>query len=511
MDSSAPVDKFDDSYKWRATIVVMFGGFMSVFNIAIVNVVLPEIMVAVRADVEKIKWVINGYMIALVVMMPMTGWLSKRLTHRNLYTGSLALFTVGSLLCGTAWNANSLIFYRILQGIGGGVLMPVSMAIMITVFPPGQRGMATAIWGLSTAIGASIGPTIGGYLTEFLNWRFIFYINVIPGLVGTVLSAIVLKKEVPLKEKFDFPGFLTMTIALVSLLLALSQGRTEGWGSNYILGLLGIFLVSSVLFLVIEHKIPKPLIDLSLYRDTNYLIASIIYLVVGVGLYGSGFLAPMFMISILGYSVLQTAVVQIPGAAVVIGATNISGKITDKYDPRIPLGVGLVIWFFFMFLFSRVDARISYMGMLWVMLVRGIALGLVMPANTTVAMSTIDPEKMTMAAGLFNLSMALGGMFGVALLGSMLERRELIHYANYSWLQDQTSFATNNAVTMMQTFFQSLGIVGYQAHALAVSSLARMVNGEALITAFQDCFAFLSIPYLGTTLLVFLIRRPKHV
>ncbi len=511
MENPLTPEQQDPSYKWRATAVVMFGGFMSVFNIALVNVVLPEIMVAVRADVEKIKWVINGYMIALAVMMPMTGWLGKRLTNRNLYTVSLALFTLGSLLCGTAWSANSLIFYRILQGIGGGVLMPISMAIMITVFPPKQRGMAMAIWGLSTAMGASIGPTIGGYLTDLFNWRFIFYINVIPGLVGTVLSSVVLKKEEPVREKFDFLGFISMATALVSLLVALSQGRTEGWHSDYILRLLGIFAVSSILFLIVENKTKHPLIDLSLYRDANYFIACTVYIIMGMGLYGSGFLAPLFMISVLGYSVLQAAVVQIPGSAIVIATTNISGKITDNIDARPPLVAGLIVWFLYMLIFSMVDVRISYLGMMWVMLVRGIALGLVMPSNTTVAMSTIDPRKMTMASGLLNLSMVLGGMFGVAILGSMLERRELTHYLNYASSQNDASYATVSALSMLQSFFQRLGYVRQQARALAVSSLAGVVNKEALVTAFQDCFAFLAVLYLVVLVPVFLIRKAKRL
>ena len=498
----------DPSRRLRATAVVMFGGFMSIFMIAIVNISLPEIMTALATDVERIKWVITAYMISLCVVMPTIGWLAGRFGHRNLFIASLSLFTFASFCCGMAWSVQSLVFFRVIQGIGGGILMPITMALLLRIFPLRQHGMAMGIWGLANSIGGSLGPTVGGVITEYFSWRYIFLINVVLGLAGVILSLAVLPPDEHRESaRLDVLGFLAMAVAMVSLLIALSQGQLEGWRSMYIVRLFLIFGIALAVFLFVEVCAAEPLIDLSLYRNFYYALATVVSLLVGFGLYASAFLVPIFLVKLLDYSTLQAALAWLPGAAVVIFIAPTSGRLSDRMDARIPLVIGLLIWTFFVHLFAGLDLRASYAGVLLVVLSRGFGLGMSLPPMTTLAVSVVPRHRVTMASGLFSLTFSLGGMFGIALMGSILERQELRHLALYAQGQEWSSVATVGVLDTLKTALERLGYVKAQAEHMALVRLAKTVGQQALTSAFQDCFHYLSGAFLCALVPALLLKR----
>lgn len=498
----------DPRQRLRATVIVMFGGFMSIFTIAIVNISLPEIMTALATNIERIKWVITAYMISLCVLMPTIGWLAGRFGHRNLFIASLALFTFASFCCGMSWSVESLVFFRVIQGVGGGLLMPITMALLLRIFPSHQHGMAMGIWGLANSIGGSLGPTVGGIITECFSWRYIFLINVIPGVAGVLLSVTVLPPDEDREPAgLDLPGFLTMAVAMVSLLVALSQGQLEGWKSIYIMRLFAIFAVAFATFLVVELCTKQPLIDLSLYRNLYYALATVLSLVIGFGLYSSAFLVPIFMVKLLDYSTLQAALAWLPGAAVVIVVAQLSGRLSDYTDARIPLVTGLLMWTFFVHLFAGLDLRTSYAAVLMVIFSRGLGLGMTLPPMNTLAVSAVPPRRVTMATGLISLTMSLGGMFGIALMGSVLERRELLHLAGYAQWQEWSSVATVDVLDSLQTALERSGYVEVLAERLALVRLANAIGQEALASAFQDCFHYLSAAFLSALVPALMLKR----
>lgn len=488
----------------------MLGGFISVFSASIINVTLPEIQTAFGADVETIKWVVNIYLVAVCVLMPTTGWLSNRLGPKNVFILSLTVFTIGSFLSASAWNIDSLIIYRALQGVGGGLLWPMSMAIITIVFPPEQRGRGMAFYGIGTSMGGTAGPMLGGYMVDMFSWRMTFYLNVALGLVGLITSIVLLKgDDERTSEKFDFWGFIPFSVAIVSFLVALSQGQVKGWDSYYILGLFALFAISFCAWVYSALKVEQPLIDLRIFRNLHFVAGAMVTFLVGICLFGSNFLMPLFMGRLLNYSVLLIAIAIVPGVALSILTTRIGGILSDRFSPRLPTIIGLIFWATFAYVFSQYDLRVSFMVITAAVLLRGTGLGLSYTPSMTGAMLSLPPRFLSASAGLLSLSFTLGGMFGIAILGTALEKRELIHFASYAASHDYTSFATGVTINSLQSFFTGLGYASAQAKGMALGLLKGIINQEALVSAFQDSFIFLSIIAIITIPLALLLKKTR--
>ncbi len=332
--TAAPPHRAASSYDyWWVTASIMLGAFIVIVDSMIVNIALPEIMSSFGVDVLKIRWVATSYMLASAVMMPATGWLGQRFGNKNPYLLSLAVFIATSVFCGAAWSVDALIFFRIFQGVAGGVLMPLSMAIIFAVFPEDKRGLGISLWGLGASFGPAIGPTLGGYLTELLNWRFIFYINLPLGAVA-LLSAWVLVRPSPREAQspFDPFGFVALAAFLVALLLALSDGQREGWTLTYIVTLFAIFIVGFVSFVALELTRKHPLVDLRLFANPTFCLGVALGLSLGAISYGSTFLIPLFTENIMDYSVLRSGVAMLPGAMLVLVLMPVVGWLADRVE-----------------------------------------------------------------------------------------------------------------------------------------------------------------------------------
>jgi DHA2 family multidrug resistance protein len=282
--SSSLLDADHSSYKWWVLMNVMIGTFMVVLDVSIVNVALPKIMATFGIPIDTAEWVLNGYLLAFSVMLPSSGWFADHIGYKSIYLGALFVFTFGSFLCGLAWNETALIVFRVLQGVGGGLLMPVGMAIVLHEFPVQQRGTALGFWAIAAAGSVSFGPLIGGYLVDRFNWNAIFYVNVPFGLLGLFATWAILREyKASHSRAFDIVGFLSMTGFMISLLLALADGNaawnTGGWTSPFILTNFAIAFVSLVVFLYTELTVKHPLIDLRLFRSFNYSMANAVFFI----------------------------------------------------------------------------------------------------------------------------------------------------------------------------------------------------------------------------------------
>lgn len=433
-----------DSYKWWVLISVMIGTFMAVLDATIVNVALPKMMAAFGTSVDKIEWVLTSYLLIFAVMLPSSGWIADHLGYKRSYLLGLFLFTFGSLLCSLAWNEDALIVFRVIQGAGAGFVMPVGMAIVTRVFPPEQRGTALGFWGIASAASVSLGPLVGGYLIDTFSWHAIFDVNVPVGVLALITILIIQREfKTEIARDFDLIGFLSMTIFLTSLLLALADGNsawnTGGWTSTFILSCFLISAISFVVFIVTEINVKHPIVDLSLMRDRNFASANLILFIFGIAFFGSTFLLPLYLQNSLGYTAYQAGLVFLPLGIIQAVVSPIAGKLTDKVNPKYMVAFGIVLLAWSLYAYGFFSLQTETQQIMVPLLVRAFAIGLIFIPLSAVALLNIPKYKMAQASGLFNTIRQIGGSFGVALLGSLLTRRTIFHMQAYSQAVDSSS------------------------------------------------------------------------
>jgi len=498
-------------YKWLVVIAVMSGAFLVVLDTTVVNVALPKIMAAFGVNVDKIEWIVTAYMIAMAIIMPSVGWLSARIGNKTLFMASLIIFTAASCLSGAAWNVDVLIIFRIFQGVGAGALMPVAMVIIFEAFPPEERGLAMGVYGIGATFGPAIGPTLGGYLTDQFSWHLIFYINIPIGLIGIVLAAIILRPDKHKKQMhFDILGFFTMAVFLGSLLAALSQGQREGWSSFYILTLFTVAILGLASFLWAERIAKEPFIDLSVYKTFAHTMATIVFIIQGFGLYGSTFLIPLYFESLLDYTALQAGLLMLPMAIVVAIVLPVAGRMADRMDGRIPITLGILFSVLSLYWLSFVDMRTSQTTAYLMLIVRGLGIGFIFPPLMNLSLKCLPPEKTAVGSGLMNVSRQIGGAFGVAIVGVLLERREIFHHSLFAQAQNLNSFTTNYFLTHFQEFFQKLGNVEITAYQKALTILHLLVKKKAMVASFDDCFLIAGVTFLLALIPTALLRVHKE-
>jgi DHA2 family multidrug resistance protein len=486
------------SYRWWVLLNVMIGTFMAVLDATIVNVALPKIMASFGIDVDKAEWILTAYLLVFAVMLPTSGWVADHLGYKRTYFAALFLFTLGSFLCGLAWDENALIIFRIIQAMGAGFLMPVGMAIVTREFPPQQRGIALGFWSIAAAASVSLGPLIGGYLVDNIGWNAIFDVNVPVGLVG-LFATLVIQREFRTEttRSFDVIGFVSSAVFLIALLLALSDGNaswnTGGWTSPFIVSCFLIAGIALVIFLVTELTIEHPLIELRLLKNFNFGVTNGILFIFGLGMFGSTFLLPLYLQNSLGYTALQAGAVFLPVGILQAVTAPIAGLLSDKVNPKIPAASGLFLLALSLFMNAGLSLYSEHYQIMLPLYVRGFAMGMVFTPLSTLALSEIPRQKIAQASGLFNVLRQLGGSFGVALMGALLTRRMIYHTAMYGQMVDQHSPAFQQATTQLSQFAQQAAggtpaLAAMRAKVIITShiiqqSFVRAVNDDFLVAA----------------------------
>ena len=443
------------SYRWLVLAGVMISTFMAVLDATIVNVALSKLMSSFGVSVDRVEWVLTAYLLVFGVMLPTSGWLADHLGYKRLFLVGLFIFTLSSFLCSLAWNLDALIVFRILQGAGAGILMPVGMAIVTREFPPEKRGIALGFWSMASSASVSLGPSIGGYLIEHYSWHAVFDVNVPVGIIGMAAALVVLREHRSEDVRtFDVVGFVSLTAFLTSLLLALSNGNsawnTGGWHSTYIRTCFAISAVALVVFLTTEFSVEHPLIELNLFKNFNFAVSNVLMFLFGFGMFGSTFLLPIYLQNSLGYTALQAGLVFLPVGLLQMISAPFAGIFADRNSPKIPALLGIMLMAFTFYQFSSLSFFSERHDIMVPLYLRGIAMGILFPPLMTLSISEIANRKMAQASGLINVIRQLGGSFGVAVFGTILTRRTIYHMAMYGGQVNPNSDAFRQTVMRLQ-------------------------------------------------------------
>jgi DHA2 family multidrug resistance protein len=498
--------------KWGVLLVTNLGNFMAILNNNIVNVALPKMMANFGSTIDQIEWVVTAYMISFAISMPATSWLREVFGLKKLFIASLIFFCFGSVLCGMAWDKDSLVFFRVLQGIGAGASLPTGLTLVAEAFPPQERGLALGIWSIGNMMAPAIGPFLGGYLVDEVNWRAIFYVPLPVGALTIFGAFLILSATRPLGpfRRFDFVGFISFSAFLGALLIAFSQGQRQGWGSDYILSCFGCSLLGLISFVTSGLLIKDSIIDLRLFMNYNFTLSIIINLSRSAAAFGSMFLLPLFLQNLLEYKALSTGIILLPTAVSVAIVSPFSGLITDRMGPKIPLASGVFLMAYSLYLYKDISLGSDYWFLFWPQVLRGIGIGLVNAPLVSTALNAIRREQISIGSGVFTVMMQVGGAFAVAMLGTILQRREFFHYAHYlQQINDAFSPATSWALSTMQELLLRYGHGPAEVLAKGKILLAQWVFRQATVASFQDAFVFLALFVIIGILPALIIRKGK--
>jgi EmrB/QacA subfamily drug resistance transporter len=492
-------------FHWVAPVLVaLIGAFMSILDSSIVNVAIPTMMNVFNANTSEIQWVSTIYMLALGVVVPVSGWLGDRIGFKRLYIASMAAFIAGSLLCTLSWSLNSLIFARVIQAVGGGMIMPTTMAMIYRMVPRDKIGSGMGIFGIALLVAPAIGPTLGGYLVEYVDWRWIFTINLPIGVIGMILAFFILPEfQSKHPGKLDLAGALTSAAALFCLLLALSKGSDWGWGDERTIMLFVTSFFSLVLFVYLELTAENPLLDLRVFKYPSFTLANLTIVVTTVGMFSGIFFLPLFLQNIRGIGAMQTGLLMLPGALVSGLMMPVIGRLFDRIGPRPLVLLGLLTLAVITFLFRNLNlATATSTVMIWVMF-RGMVLPLAnMPAQTA-AMVDIPTELIGRASAITNIIGRVSGSFGIAVLTTMLTNRQAIHGARLAW----TVNAASPAVSQFMARAASAMGGGGHGKTIALAFLQGTVARMSFVNAIDDVFIVTAVFTLIALVPAFFLKK----
>ncbi|MEN6351156.1 MAG: DHA2 family efflux MFS transporter permease subunit [Syntrophomonas sp.] len=492
---------------WSVITVIIIGVFMAILNGSIVNVALPKIMSIFNATPDSIQWVLTSYMMTLGVLMPISGYLGDTFGYKRMYFMALAIFVFGSLLCACSWSVNSMVAARIVQAVGGSIMQPLGMAFIYRVTPRQQMGLTMGIFGIAAMAAPAIGPTLGGYLVEYVNWRLIFLINVPIGIMNLFLTTILLKETELVKgHLFDHTGLVSSVIGLFCLLLALSQGNKHGWSSAYIISLITIASISLTIFVINELRHPEPILELRLFKNYLFTISTVVGAVINIGMFGAMFLLPLLLQNVLGQTAMKTGIILLPAALATAVMMPVSGKWFDKHGARGVVVPGLILVTWTTYMISRFDLYTSFTVMSAWMVLRGMGMGLCMMPVTTIGMNTIPMHLMGRGSALGNVIRQVAAALGIAMFTSIMQNRQVFHYADMAQLVNMNS---NEGLALQPLLYNMAASQGWDisvAQVLGLSLIAKQVTQLSAMKAIQDCFIIASAICLLATVLSFYLR-----
>ncbi len=504
-------------------MTVMLATFMEVLDTSVANVALPHIAGNLSASIDEATWMLTSYLVSNAIILPMGGWFSMLIGRKRFYMICVAVFTLASLLCGMAPTLDALIFFRVLQGLGGGALQPISQAILVESFPREKHGMAMAVFGMGVVVAPIIGPTLGGWLTDDYSWRWIFFINLPVGLISLFLTAWLIHDPPYLKRRslgdglrIDYTGFGLLALGLGSLEVVLDEGQKNDWFASHSIVAFAIITavcLVAVVFWELHHE--HPIIDFRILKERNYMLATVSMLVLGFVLYGSTALLPMFLQTMLGYTAMLSGLVLSPGGLAVLVLMPVVGTLLRHYQPRwlVILGVltsagGLCTQCPNSALADRLQAFLPPSAAAF--LAKSCGLAFLFVPISTAAFARIPKERTNYATGLFNLARNIGGSSGIAAVTTILARRAQFHQSVL--VAHLTPYDCNYRDSIARTawLLQSRGASAPDALQQANGLLYANVQRQSSMLAFGDAFWLMAVLFLAIVPLMFLMKRPAR-
>jgi DHA2 family multidrug resistance protein len=504
------------AHKWLIAGSVMTGTIMAVLDTTIVNVALPSISGTLGATIEQITWVVTGYILANVIIMPLVALLSQRFGRKNFYIASVIIFTLASMACGLARNLPAMVFFRALQGIGGGVLLTVSQAILRETFPAEEQGTAMGIFGLGVVLAPAFGPTLGGWLIDKYSWPWIFYINVPIGIINLLLVSRFVEDPPYLirkKGQIDWTGLGLMIAGLGALQLLLESGQRNDWfESGYIIRLAFVAVVGLTLFVWRELTTPNPAVDLRILKNVSFASATALGGILGIALNGSLFLLPLFLQNLLGYPAMKSGLALMPRSLAMAVIMPIGGRFYNKLGPRLLVGVGLIVTGISFWQLSHLTTQIGFMDILWPQVLQGVGFSLIFVALSTAALATIPRPEVTAATGLYNVSRQVFGSVGIAVAATELTAGVTRYHAV---LAETAGTANSAAVSWLSATTSALmartGADFQSARLQALKLLDVIVTRQATVLSYNRVFVLVSLLFIIALPLVFLLKRGHAV
>ncbi|GAC1654928.1 MAG: MDR family MFS transporter [Vulcanimicrobiaceae bacterium] len=467
----------------------MLGMIMAIVDSTIVNVALNTIGGNLGASIDEVAWVTTGYILASVVVMPLNGWLTAYLGRKRFYAMSLALFTVASLLCGTARSIWVLVFWRVLQGVGGGALQPTAQAILFETYPAEQRGSAMALFGLGAMVGPAIGPVLGGYLVDNASWPIIFFINIPIGIAAFIMTLMFIPNPSfieRIKGGVDWLGLALMTTGLAALQYVLERGQHDDWFNSstiWILTFVSVLTLGAFGWRMLRTA--RPLVDLLVFRIRQFWIGNVLGVILGFGLFGSALILPLFLQNALGFTAFDTGMALLPGAiASAIGMVFI-GRFGNKFDPRLLIAAGMVLFGWSTWAMGDLNQFAGYWDFFWARVFQGLSLGFIFVPLTTVTLSSVPNPQLANATGLLSLVRQIGGSFGIAILTTLLSRQ-------------------------ITTTFEALANGVTKTHGVPIGVLTQIVSLNAEVIAYDYLFRLTGLIFFIFVPLVFFLRASRR-
>jgi MFS transporter, DHA2 family, multidrug resistance protein len=498
---------------WIALAGAMLGAFMAVLDIQITNASLNDILGSLGSTLDEGSWISTSYLVAEIIVIPLTGWLSEVFSDRRYLLANAILFLLASIACAWSWNLSSLIAFRVLQGFTGGVLIPAAFNLVLKVLPPTQRGAGFALFGMTATFAPAIGPTIGGWLTDNFGWSSIFYLNLVPGILFIAAVAWGLESQparLTLLRQGDWLGILTMAVGLGSLIVFLEEGNRYDWfNSGFITAMSTLAVLALFLWVLIELKSRAPFVNLRLLARRNFGLGCLVGMAFGAGMYGVTYLLPMYLAQVQGYNALQIGQTIMWSGLPQMLMMPLAVVLLRRFDARWLLTVGLVLFASSSLLNSAITNLSAYDQLRWSQLVRALGMPLVIVPITTLATGLIEPEQSGSASALFNMFRNLGGSIGIALLATQLDLREKLHSLRLGEHVSLFSSATTERLAGLTGQLVSRGTSAADALHKATGVLAGLVRREAMVMAYGDCFFLLGMVLLATIAFVWVCQSAK--
>lgn len=494
-------------------IALMLGVVLEILDVSIVNVAIPDMMGNLGATLDEINWVATGYIVANVIVLPLTGWLAARFGRRRYLAGSIILFTCASVLCGLSTSLTQLILFRILQGAGGAALLSTAQATLFEIFPPNQISMVQAIFGIGVMVGPTVGPTLGGWITDNYTWRWVFFINVPTGVAGAILTLMFLKESrfrVRPTSKIDFIGIGFLALGIGSMQIVLDRGNREDWfQSDFIVWFTVCAVVGLIAFVIWELRVDEPAVNLRILRYRDFAAGCAYGVVLGFGLYGVIFILPVFLQSLLGYSATETGWIVFPGGAATALTLPLTGKLGNIMPPRQMVAIGTIGFIASMWMLHDISLDTGPQHLFWPLVLRGAALGFLFLPLTLASLISLVGKDIGAGTGIFNLFRQLGGSMGIAFLSTFLDHRGNVHR---SVLVEQINVYNPIALQRMhelQKAFMAKGASAPVAKQQALALLDRTVQNQATVMAYSDAFLLVAIVFAGALPLLFFFKKGR--
>lgn len=501
---------------WVIALVVTMATFMEVLDTSIANVSLPHIAGNLSVSQDESTWVLTSYLVSNAIVLPISGWISSKIGRKRFYMTCVALFTISSFLCGVAPTLGSLIFFRVLQGIGGGGLGPSEQAILADTFPPARRGMAMAVYGMAVVLAPAIGPTLGGFITDNFSWRWVFFINIPVGILSLFLTNRIVSDPPHLRDVrernggVDWVGLGLIAMGLGCLEVVLDKGQEEDWfHSSFITGFTLVAAVSLVSFVFWEYNHDNPIVDLKMFRRRSFAVANAMMLMLGVALFGSTVLLPQYLQVLMGYSAQQSGMALSPGGLVVIALLPLVGRLVSIVDTRILVALGFAVLSGSMFYMAHtINLQMDFATAVELRAMQSVGMAFLFVPIQTISYAGVPPQKNNQVSGIMNLSRNMGADIGIAFVTTLVARRAQTHQANLSAHTTAYDIPYQAKLDGIARALEKAGSTSFGAARQATAAMYRQLVQQSTQLAYLDALQVLAVATAIMVPLVWLAQRP---